>query len=210
MEKVNGFKNRPTGPFTSRTILPRTNPRKATFVPQNTSEVEIPSGMAYNVVNDLTKLQITLPFLEVVKIPQQKENTLKVLGNEDKHNTRVDAVVMDSQQQCVGPLTRTRGKIPPFFISLETHKLILHNCMVNSGATNNTMSLLVMEVVGLECTEYYEAGESIHASDSRKVPTYGEIKDFCVSISSAPHNKTMFSIILVDLSTTYGVVLGRE
>jgi hypothetical protein len=36
--------------------------------------------MAYNVVDDLTKLQITLPFLEVVKIPQQKENLLKVLG----------------------------------------------------------------------------------------------------------------------------------
>jgi len=43
----------------------------------------------------LTKLQITLPFLEVVKIPQQKDNLLKVLGNEDKHDTRVEACFMN-------------------------------------------------------------------------------------------------------------------
>jgi hypothetical protein len=82
--------------------------------------------------------------------------------------------------------------------------------MVDSGATNNIMSLSIMEVVGLECTKYYEASESIYAIDSRKVPTYGEIKDFCAWISSAPHIKTMFTIIVVDLPTTYGVVLGRE
>jgi hypothetical protein len=102
--------------------------------------------MAYNVVDDLTKLHITLPFLEVVKIPQQKENILKVMGNEDKHDTRVEATIMNNQQQCIAPLMKTRGKIPPFFVSLETLELILHNCMVDSGATNNIMPLSIMEV----------------------------------------------------------------
>jgi hypothetical protein len=45
--------------------------------------------VTYNIIDDFTKLQITLPFLEVMKIPQQKENLLKVLENEDKPNTRV-------------------------------------------------------------------------------------------------------------------------
>jgi hypothetical protein len=31
--------------------------------------------MAYNIVDDLTKLHITLPFLEVVKIPVEGEPT---------------------------------------------------------------------------------------------------------------------------------------
>jgi hypothetical protein len=46
--------------------------------------------MTYNIIDDLTKLQITLPFLEVVKIPQQKEILLKVLENGDKPATRVE------------------------------------------------------------------------------------------------------------------------
>jgi len=35
--------------------------------------------MTYNVIDDLTKLRITLPFMEVVKIPQQRENILKII-----------------------------------------------------------------------------------------------------------------------------------
>jgi hypothetical protein len=74
---------------------------------------------------------------------------------------------------------RPRGKVPPFYISLENHDFTLHNFLVDSGATNNIMPLSVMEALGMECTKYYEIGESIYAIDSRKVPTYGEIKDFC-------------------------------
>jgi hypothetical protein len=37
--------------------------------------------MKYNVVEDLSKLRITLPFTEVVKIPQQRENILKLLDD---------------------------------------------------------------------------------------------------------------------------------
>jgi hypothetical protein len=64
---------------------------------------------------------------------------------------------------------RPRGKFPPFYISLENHDFKLHNCLVDSGATNNIMTLYVMEALGMECTKYYETGESIYAIDSRKV-----------------------------------------
>jgi hypothetical protein len=37
--------------------------------------------MTYNVVEDLSKLRITLPFTEVVKIPQQRENILRLLDD---------------------------------------------------------------------------------------------------------------------------------
>jgi hypothetical protein len=49
---------------------------------------------------------------------------------------------------------------------------------VDSGATNNIMSLSVMEALGMECIEYYEIVESIYAIDSRKVLCYGELKIF--------------------------------
>jgi hypothetical protein len=102
-----------------------------------------------------------------------------------------------------------RGKIPPFYISVENHDVALHNCLVDTGATNNIMSLAVMEALGMSCTKYCKTGESIYAIDSRQVPAYGEIKEFYAWITVAPHIITIFNIIMVDLPPTYGVVLGR-
>jgi hypothetical protein len=87
---------------------------------------------------------------------------------------------------------------------------VLHNCLVDSGATNNIMPLSVMQALGMECMRHYETGEIIYAIDSRKVPAYGEIKYFCAWITVAPHITTIFTIIVVDLPPTYGVVLGRD
>jgi hypothetical protein len=43
--------------------------------------------------------------------------------------------------------------------------------------------------------------------DSRKVPKYGDIKYLYASITTTPHITTIFTIIVVDLPPTYGVVL---
>jgi hypothetical protein len=37
-----------------------------------------------------------------------------------------------------------RGKIPPFYISIENHDVALHNCLVDTGATNNIMPVAGM------------------------------------------------------------------
>jgi hypothetical protein len=52
--------------------------------------------MNYNLVDELAKLRITLPFMEVFKIPQQRENLLKIL---DDTNSRIKATVMNTRQQ---------------------------------------------------------------------------------------------------------------
>jgi hypothetical protein len=55
------------------------------------------------------------------------------------------------------------------YITIENHDVFLHNCMIDTGATNNIMPLSIMEALGMGCTKYYETGESIYAIDSRKV-----------------------------------------
>jgi hypothetical protein len=75
--------------------------------------------------------------------------------------------------------------------------------------TNHIMPLAVMEALGMSCTKYYEIGESIYAIYSRKIPTYGEIKDFYAWITFSPHIIIVFTTIVVDLPPTYGVVLVR-
>lgn len=103
-----------------------------------------------------------------------------------------------------------RGRVPPFIISLETNDLIIHNCMVDYGATHNIMSLSVMRTVGLDCTRHYKAGDCNFSIDSRSVLAYGEIKYCCVELSSSPQNHIVFPIIVVDLPPTYSLVLGHE
>jgi hypothetical protein len=165
-----------------------------------------PPQMTYNVIDDLSKLRITFPFMEVVKIPQQRKNILKFL---DEPIHRMEVVASGSRQQ-QSNLNRTKGKVPPFYLTIENHDVVLHNCMVDTGATNNIMPLSVMEALGMGCTKYYETGERIYAIDSRKVPAYGEIKYFYAWIIVAPHITIVFTITVVDLPPAYGVVLGRD
>jgi hypothetical protein len=135
--------------------------------------VSNPPQMKYNVVEDLRKMRITLPFTKVVKIPQQRENILRLL---DDPSGRMKVFVISPKQIQNTSTIKLRGKIPPFYISIENHVVSLHNCLVDASATNNIMPLAVMEALGMSCTKYYETSEIIYVIDSRHVPTYGEIK----------------------------------
>jgi hypothetical protein len=106
-----------------------------------------------------------MPFIEVVNIPQQRENILKLL---DEPAGRIEAVVTSPKQSQNTSAIKLRGKVPPFYISIENHDVSLHNCLVDTGATNNIMPLEVMEALGMSCTRYYETGEIIYVIDSRK------------------------------------------
>jgi hypothetical protein len=96
----------------------------------------------------------------------------------DDPSERTKAVVTIPRQNQNPLNVKLRGKIMPLYISIENHDVALHNYLVDTGATNNIMALVVMEALGMSCSKYYETGESIYAIDSRKVSAYGEIKDF--------------------------------
>jgi len=45
---------------------------------------------------------------------------------------------------------------PPFYVSLNIHDKILHNDMLDSGASHNLMPKVVMEKLGLDITIPYK------------------------------------------------------
>jgi hypothetical protein len=73
--------------------------------------------------------------------------------------------------------------------------------MVDTRAINKSMPLSIMEALGM-------VYESMYSIDSRKVPTYVEMKDFYTWTTVAPHIKIVLTIIVVELPLTYEVVLG--
>jgi hypothetical protein len=147
------------------------------------------------------------PFIEVVKIPQQRENILRLL---DDPSEREEAFITSLKKSLNQSTAKLRGKTPPFYISIENHDVSLHNCLVDIGVTNNIMPLVVMEELGMRCTKYYENGESIYTINSRKVSAYGEINEFYAWIMMAPHIIIVFNITMVYLPPAYGFVLERD
>jgi hypothetical protein len=128
--------------------------------------------MSYNIIGDISKLRITFPFMEVVKIPQQRENLLMILDDSD---TRMEVAVINSRQQQSYASAKSREKVPPFYITIENHEVMLHNFLIDSGATNNIIPLSIMQALGMECTRHYEIGEIIYSIDSRKFPPFQHI-----------------------------------
>jgi hypothetical protein len=80
----------------------------------------------------------------------------------------------------LGPLVEDRDdSSPPFYTSLNIHDKVLHNCLMDSGASHNLMPKAVMEELGLEVTRAYH---DLYSFDSKRVQCLGVIKDLVVSL----------------------------
>jgi hypothetical protein len=104
--------------------------------------------------------------MELIKILTYKEKVKKILGldeNEDK------LMILPRHE----PRGRN-GAHSPFYVSLLINDLLLHNCMLDSGASTNVMSLKVMNQLGLQITWPYR---NVCTMDSREIKVHGLIKD---------------------------------
>ena len=46
----------------------------------------------------------------------------------------------------------TEEDVPPFYVTLKIHDLLLHNTMIDFGASHNSMPKEVMDNLGLDIT----------------------------------------------------------
>ena len=69
--------------------------------------------------------------------------------------------------------------VPPFYITLKIHDLLLHNTMIDSGSSHNLMPKEIMDNLGLDDIRPYK---DLFSFDSRKVICLGLIKDLVVSL----------------------------
>jgi hypothetical protein len=68
---------------------------------------------------------------------------------------------------------------PPFYNSLNIHDKVLHNCLMDLGASHNLMPKSVMDELGLEVTK---AHHDLYSFESRKFKCLGVIKDMVVTL----------------------------
>ena len=99
------------------------------------------------------------------------------------------------------------GPVPPFYVSLNIHEKILHNAMLDSGASHNLMPKVVMESLGLEITKPYK---DLYSFDSSRVKCLGLIKDLCVNLAQIPDKNLVMDIFVADIPPKYGMLLSRS
>ena len=149
-----------------------------------------------------------MPLTKLITQGTYKSQVLKVINMGNDADTL--HLVDDTPKIFFGPEVEGKyqeGAIPPFYVSLNIHEKILHNAMLDSGASHNLMPKFVMERLGLEITKPYK---DLYSFDSSRVKCLGLIKDLCVNLVQVPAKYQVMGIVVVDIPPKYGMILSRS
>jgi len=94
----------------------------------------------------LNNVKMLVPVSEIMKIPSQKEKLLKSIEDPPKSSVEKQPVVAYQDAPIIlRNWDRGNEKNLPFYLSLLVNDKVLHNCMLDSGASSNVMNKKVME-----------------------------------------------------------------
>ena len=72
------------------------------------------------------------------------------------------------------------GDVTPFYVNMNVHDSILHNAMIDSGASHNLMPKVIMDSLNLEITRPYK---DLYSFESKRVKFLGMIKHLVVTLT---------------------------
>ena len=95
----------------------------------------------------------------------------------------------------------------PFSITLNIHDQMIHNCLLDYGASHNLMPKAVMKALGLSITKPYH---DLYAFDSRAVKCLGVIKDLVVNLTQLPMKSVIIDVVVANITPKFGMILSRS
>jgi hypothetical protein len=171
---------------------------------------EIPKlTSSFNFEHEIQKIRIPVPLSELIKHEVFKKCLFELLQSEASC-LPIDSINLQDEKSAVilGPMVEDRNdSSPPFYTSLNTHDKVLHNCLMDLGASHNLMPKTVMEELGLEVTRAYH---DLYSFDSRKVQCLGVIKDLVVTLFRFPMKSVVIDIVVVDVPPKFVMLLSRS
>ena len=113
---------------------------------------------------------------------EYREKITKMVKIEGEYQPDTLELNADVPTIVIGPIVEdgSSEEVPPFYVSLNVHDMILHNAMLDSGASLNLMPRVVVESLGLQITRQYK---DLFSFDSIKVKCFGLIKDLVVTLT---------------------------
>ena len=175
------------------------------LVPEIKEILKSPSSFSFE--NEIQKIKIPVPFLELMKNEEFKRYLSKMLQPESSSNSTDSVNLQDEKPTIIlGCLVEDRDdSSPPFYTSLNIHDKVLHNFFMDSGASHNLMPKTVMDEIVLEITKTYH---DLYSFDSRKVKFLGVIKDLVVTLFQLPIKSVVMDIVVVDVPLKFGMLLS--
>jgi hypothetical protein len=171
---------------------------------------EIPKlTSSFNFEHEIQKIRIPVPLSEMIKHEVFKKHLFELLQSEASC-LPTDSINLQDKKPVVilGPMVEDKNdSSPPFYTSLNIHDKVLHNCLMDSGASHNLMPKTVMEELGLEVTRAYH---DLYSFDSRKVQCLGVIKDLVVTLFQLPMKSVVMDIVVADVPPKFGMLLSRS
>jgi hypothetical protein len=164
---------------------------------------------SFNFENELNKIKIPIPLVELAKNPTYRKQIAQVMGvYESESHSDVINLEDDRPNITFGPhFEGSKDNVAPFYITLNIHDQLLHNCMLDSGASHNVMPKIIMERLGLQITRPYG---NLYSFDSRKVKCMGMIKDLVVTLAQVPVKSILMDVVIADIPPKYGMLLSRS
>jgi hypothetical protein len=150
-----------------------------------------------------------VPLTELIKHGEFKKRFSDILKSEASYPL-ADSINLQDERPAVvlGPMVEDRDdSSPPFYTSLNIHDKVLHNFLMDSGASHNLMPKTVMEELGLEVTQAYH---DLYSFDSRRVQFLGVIKDLVVSLFQLPMKSMVMDVMVADVPPKFGMLLSRS
>jgi len=156
----------------------------------------------------LSKVKNYVPLTELMKKDVYRSQVIKELKIDEGTYT---INVSDDQPKLLFGLEvegkSQDGNVPPFYISLNTHNFILHNSMLDLGASHNLMPKVIMEKLGLDITRPYKDLFSFYSS---RVRCLGLIMNLCVILTQILVKCIVMDIVMADIPPKYGILLSRS
>jgi hypothetical protein len=104
-------------------------------------------------------------------------------------------------------IENAKDLVARFYITLTVHDHLLHNFMLDSGASHNLIPKDIMEKLGLKVTRPYRY---LYSFDSREVKCLGMIKYLVVNLAQIPVKSILMDVVMDDVPAKYGRLLSRS
>ena len=170
----------------------------------NFSKLQTP----FSFKGEISKIKVTIPLTELITLDRYRSQIFKVFDLGNEANTL--NLTGDKPELLFGPKIEgeyQEGFVSPFYVSLNIQDKILHNAMLDFGASHNLMPRAIMEKLGLEVTQPYK---NLYSFDSSQVKCLGLIKNLGFSLTQLPAKNLVMDVLVVDIPPKYGMLLSRE
>jgi len=169
------------------------------------------ASTSFSLETEITKIKIAVPLSELLKNVDYQSRITKVLSPSRESFIVEDSFNIQDDDPAIlfGPhVDKPSGEYaPPFYVSLNIHDTILHNALLDSGASHNLMPKMIMEKLGLEVTRPYK---ELFSFNSNKVKCLGLIKDLAISLVQISSKSLIMDVVVADIPLKFGMLLSRS